>query len=183
MKKNHKRYHKTLGGKVASVYVNEVYSNGNNKMSFVGRHLWAGHYADFQGKYVDSLSMGRNIIQTHYYEYIGVCVSNSRRFNNDWWNGDKRGDIVYNKSTGNIRTIVAIVDMLEQHVLKFVNIYGYYVCMFDPTDEHRENVYRRMMHKMAVKNDLKYRAIKNDEDGSYIYVVASTVGAIFDYYS
>ena len=179
MKKDEKRYHKTVGNKTASVYISEVYSNGNKKMTFIGKSLWSA-YSD---KYTDVMALTNNtVVKTHYYEYIGICVSNSRRFNNDWWNGDKCGDVVHNKSTGNIRTLVAIADMLEQHIVKFVDIYDYYICIFDPTDEHRESTYRKMMHKMARRNDLTYRAIK-DKDGSYIYVVARTLSDVLNYYS
>ena len=178
MKKNEKRYHKTVGGKVASVYINEVYAEGNKKESFVGKALWSA-YTD---KYTDAMALSNSaIVKTHYYDYIGICVSNSRRFNNDWWNGDKRGDAVHNKSTGNIRTLVAIADMLEQHIIKFINEYDYYVCAFEPTDERRESAYRRMMHKMARKNGLTYRSIKNTS-GYYIYVVARTLRDVLDFY-
>lgn len=178
MKKNEKRYHKTIGNKIASVYIDEVYVNGNKKISFMGKTLWSS-YSD---KYTDALSLCNSVIETYYYEYIGVCVSNSRRFNNDWWNGDKHGDAVHNKSTGNIKTIVAIADMLEQHIINFIDTYGYYICIFDPTDKHREGAYKRMMHKMTHKHGLTYRAIK-DEDGSYIYVVARTLSEVLNYYS
>ena len=179
MKKDEKRYHKTIGDKTASVYISEVYAKGNKKESFIGKSLWSA-YSD---KHTDAMALSNsNVVETHYYEYIGICVSSSRRFNNDWWNGDKHGDMVHNKSTGNIRTLVAIADMLEQHIIKFIDMYDYYICVFDPTDEHREGAYRRMMHKMARKHGLTYRAIK-DEYGSYIYVVARTLSDVLNYYS
>lgn len=177
MKKKERRYHKTVGNRVASVYISEVYKS-NKDMVFTGKTLWSG----YRDKYTDAISLSSNTVETHYYEYISICVGRSRRFNNDWYRGDKRGDVVLNKSTGNIRTIVAIADMLEQHIIEFIDTYGYYICIFDPTDEHRESAYRKMMHKMAYKHGLTYRAIK-DEDGSYVYVVARTLSDVLNYYS
>ena len=177
MKKNEKRYHKTIGGKVASVYINEVYAS-NKPVTFVGNGLRSA----YRDKYTNETWLTTSTIKTYYYEYIGACVSNSRRFNNDWWNGDKNGDVVYNKSTGNIRTLMAIVDILENHIISFIDTYGYYICEFEGTDKHRNDTYRRMVHKMTHKYGLTYRAIESDNDG-YVYVIAHTLEDVLNFYS
>lgn len=144
MKKNHKRYHMVSNNKVASVYIDEVYLPDGDR---------------FQ-KFYD----GVDTITTCYYEYIGVCVSNSRRTNNDWWRGDKTSDKMYNTSTGNGATFVAIADMLEQHIDEFILRYGYYCCMFEPTDDRRRRVYMRMVKHYCKERGLDWHYVIADDD-------------------
>lgn len=140
MKKKEKRYHRKVSGKVASVFIQEVYLPK------------AKTYRD---KY--------SSIYTGYYDYICACVSNSRRKNNDWWNNDKTCDNMYNRSTGNTMTFIAIADMLTKHIETFIKQYGYYCCMVDGTDERRITTYFKMVRHYAKKKKLKLTTVATDD--------------------
>lgn len=133
MKKYEKRYHKAIDNKVASVYIDEVFLP--------------------KERVFDD---GTETMTICYYEYIGICVSNNKRFNNDWWNGDKKGNAIYNKSTGNIKSILAIADMLSIHIDNSIATYGNYCCMLEPTDTHRRKAYMRMIKNYCNKRNLDY---------------------------
>ena len=147
MKKNEKRYHMHVGNKVASVYIQEI-------------------YLDKTYTYTDATAT----INTRYYEYIGICVSNGRRTNNDWWNGDKDGDKFYNKSTGNVTTFKAIIDALAINILEFYRIYGYYCCVFEPTDMHRRKTYLKAFKHICKKCHLDYRYVIKDDNEFMIWI-------------
>lgn len=147
MKKKEKRYHETVGKKVASVYIQECYLNKTYR-------------------FYD----GTEAIETSYYDYIAVCVSNSRRSNNDWWNGDKNGDKFYNKSTGNITTFAAIIDMLTIHILEFYCTYGYYCCVFEPTDDRRRKVYLTALKHICSKSNLDYYYVIKDSNEIMVWI-------------
>ena len=164
MKKNHVRYHATVSNKVASVYIDEVYAPQDKYMK-----LYDTKYRFVTNPY----------IHTRYYEYIAICVSNNRRTNNDWYNGDRIGNRLHNKSTGNIHTLIAIANMLEEHIVKFINQYGYYCCMFEPTDERREKTYIMMMNKLVKKHCLIHEKIVT-VDGSIVYILCNSNGMMYD---
>ena len=147
MKRNEKRYHEVIGNKVASVYIQEFYLPK-----------------------AQTFDDGTNTITTSYYENIGVCVSNSRRTNNDWWNGDKSGNRLYNKSTGTASTFMEIVDTLTVHVLEFCIKYGYYCCVFTPTDSHRRKVYMSVLKHVCKKCNLTYRYVLCDDDEIMVWI-------------
>ena len=147
MKKSEVRYHEIVSNKVASVYINK-------------------HYLNKDSVFTD----GTDAICTRYYEYIGICVSNSRRFNNDWWNGDKRGDAVYNKSTGDIYTLNAIMDTLTIHVLECCLKYGFYCCMFEPTDMRRRKTYMKAIKHICKKCNLQYKYVITG-DNEFLYYI------------
>lgn len=147
MKRNEKRYHEVVGNKVASVYIKECYLDKTYHFTYE-----------------------TNTISTCYYDYIGICVGKSRRSNNDWWNGDKNGDKLYNKSTGNIATFSAIMDTLTIHVLEFYNRYGYYCCSFEPTDVRRGITYMKALKHICKKCNLDYRYIIKDDVEIMVYI-------------
>lgn len=147
MKKNEKRYHEIIGKKVASVYIHECYLDK-----------------------VYSFTDCTDTIETKYYEYIGICVSNGRRSNNDWWNGDKSGDKIYNKSTGNIATFTSIVETLTIHILEFYHTYGYYCCSFEPTDVHRRKTYLKAFKHVCKRCHLDYRYVIKDDNEIMVYI-------------
>ena len=147
MKRNEKRYHETIGNKVASVYIQEVYLD----KTYV--------FTDYT-----------ETIETRYYEYIGICVGKSKRSNNDWWNGDKDGDKLYNKSTGNINTLISIIDTLTLHILEFYNQYKYYCFVFEPTDDHRRKTYMKAVKHICKKACLDYRYVIKDDNEIMVYI-------------
>ena len=140
MKKKEKRYHRVVGDKVASVFIKEVYLPKTKT------------YAD---EY--------DVINVNYYEYIGACVSSNKRTNNDWWNGDKRGNKLHNRSTGNVRTFATVIDVLTKHVNAFINEYGYYCCMVDATDERRMLTYIKTVRHYAKKHKLTLTMVATDD--------------------
>lgn len=141
MGKNEKRYHETIGNKVCSIYIQEK-------------------YLDKVYRYTDDTET----IDTRYYEYIGICVGKSRRANNDWWNGDKSGNKIYNKSTGTMSTFMKIVDTLTIHVLEHVLTYGDYCFAFEPTDERRRKTYMKAVKYVCKKCGLDYRYVLLDDN-------------------
>lgn len=149
MNKDEIRYHNKVGNKIASVYIQETFLD---------------HSTDFYG-----YDKG-NTITTSYYDYIGICVSNSRRLNNDWWNGDRQGNKLNNKSTGNIKCLTTIVKTLERHIDTFFKNYNYYCCMIEYTDEHRKNTYDKMINHYCKKNNLKPYCVTVD-DQTQIYLI------------
>lgn len=150
MKKHEKRYHVSINNKVASIYIDEVYLPESDR---------------FQ-RFTD----GTETIHTCYYEYIGICVGNSKRSNNDWWNGDKSGWKLYNKSTGTASTFKAIVDTLAIHVLEFYCTYGYYCCVFEPTDKRRRKTYMKAIKHICKKSNLDYRYVIKDDNEIMVYI-------------
>ena len=141
MKKHEKRYHKTIGNKVASVYIKEVYLPKSITFSYAG-----------------------SSISTSYYEYICACVSNSKRTNNDWWNDDKKAcDKMWNRSTGTATTFVSIADMAVKHADAFIKEYGYYCCMIDATDNKRLDTYFKMVYHYAKKKHLTITTVATDD--------------------
>ena len=149
MTKKHKRIHVTVNNKVASIYINEVYLPNGDR---------------FQ-KFTDGL----DTINTSYYEYLGICVGNKRRENNDWWNNDKcQLEKKYNKSTGSITTFTAITHVLEAHIDNFINTYGYYCCMFEPTDTRRRKTYMKMINYYCKKRNLINYYVIVDKD-TFLY--------------
>lgn len=120
-KKKIKRIHQEVAGKVASIYIKEHYVPKCNQV-----------FTD-----------GYDIIDTCYYEEIGVCVGNARRENNDWWNGDKKEYRKDNKSTGNNATFLSIIKTLENHINDFISKYNYYCIMFTGTDKRRQETYEK----------------------------------------
>ena len=147
MKKNEIRYHNKIGNKVTSVYIEETFLN---------------HSIDFSDK--------ENTVTTSYYDYIGICVSNNKRLNNDWWNGDKQGNKLENKSTGNIKCLATIAKTLERHIDTFFKNYDYYCCMIEYTDEHRKNTYDKMINHYCKKNNLRPCCVTVD-DQTQIYLI------------
>ena len=147
MKKNEKRYHKVIGNKVASVYIQEF-------------------YLDKSYRYTDDTE----IIDTCYYENISICVGKNRRANNDWYNGDKSGNKIHNKSTGTITTFMGIIDMLTLHILEFYHTYGYYCCTFTPTDDKRRKAYFKAIKRLCKKCYLTYRYVICDDDELMIWI-------------
>lgn len=145
MKKQEKRYHKEVKNKIASLYIEEHYLPKSTKFEY-----------------------NNNCIETIYYDFIGACVSNSRRTNNDWWTGDKRCNKLHNVSTGDISTFIAIVSMLEKHIHTFIKEYGYYCCMIDGTDDHRTETYMKMVYHYAKKHHLSVTVVATD-DGALCY--------------
>ncbi len=141
MKRNERRYHETVGKKVASVYIQENY--------FSKPVLFSDSDKEFT---------------IYHYEYIGICVGNSRRSNNDWWNGDKEGRKILNKSTGSIATFLAIVDTLTIHILESILQYGYYCCEFKPTDTHRKVTYMKAIKHVCKKCNLSYHYVIEDDN-------------------
>lgn len=141
MKKKEKRYHRTVGNKVVSIYIKEVYLPKAKVFT-----------------YKDGES-----ICTSYYEYIGACVSNSKRINNDWWNGDKHGNKLHNRSTGTTTTFITIANTMIKHAEEFMKEYGWYCCMIDGTDDHRMNTYIKIAYHYAKKKDLTLITVATDD--------------------
>lgn len=144
--KDHIRYHRNIeNNQVASVYIDEVYLK---KMS--------------------SFSDDACTIRTGYYEYIGIIIGKCRRLNNDWWNGDKVGNKVHNKSTGkDIRGLIAIFDELIAHVLTFINNYGCYCAMVSGTDERRVTVYHHFIKRLCKQCNLEFTFVDTPEGRLY----------------
>lgn len=139
MKKKEKRYHKKVGNKAVSLYIQEVYLP---KKTYTYK---------------------TDVIETSYYEFIGACVSNSRRTNNDWWNGDKKCNKMYNRSTGNSGTFITIAAMMTAHISTFIKEYGWYCCMIDGTDDHRMETYIKMACHYAKKNNISLTTVATDD--------------------
>lgn len=147
MKKHEKRYHEVVGNKVASVYIQEFY------------------FPKFR-----TFTDGTDTIETQYTENISICVGKSRRANNDWFNGDKTGDKIHNKSTGNIATFMSIVDTLTLHILEFHHIYGYYCCTFTPTDDKRRKTYLKAIKHLCRECYLTFKYVICDDNELMIWI-------------
>lgn len=143
MKKNEKRFHSYVDNYVASVY--------------------------FTTTYLDKCIEFNNGTEVWNYDTVGVCVSRSKRLNNDWYNGDKVGLKLHNRSTGNIKTITAIVDIIETHLINKLTIDGIAAIEFEPTDEHRAKAYKKMMHRFVNKYNVE--CLVDVTDNCYFYVL------------
>lgn len=126
------RYHEYMDNKVVSVYIEGTNNN---------HHLFYDN--------------------VNYSEDIGVVISKSRRFNNDWYNGDKKGDKIHNRSTGSIKCLLSIVDTLTIHVLEYMQTYKcdyYFTCT--PTDKHRETTYLMIAKRVCKQCNIDYECVK-----------------------
>jgi hypothetical protein len=142
MKKNQKKYTKELrNGMVASLYITERY--------------WSKAF---------TVTDKDDSITTMYYEEIGAIVGRTRRQCNDWYNGDKTGNKLYNKMTGaNAEGFLAIISMMNTHIDKFISAYGYYCCMIDGTDDKRMKTYIKAVFHYCNKKHISLKTVATDD--------------------
>ena len=129
--------------------------------------------------YIDKLSVNYHTNEWSIREcsYIGCIISNNRRFNNDWWNGDKKGNVVTNKSTGkSIEGFAWIVDTLFDYVLSQVSRKSNdYSCalLINGTDDKRISCYDKAIKHICKKYKLTLEVTKEiNYDGDTLYVIS-----------
>lgn len=138
MTKYTKSYHKTVGNKVASLYLNRVLCKQEQVFTFYDDE---GHYFD------PELNM-----TTKEYSFICICVSKSTRTNNDWYKGRKNPHRwLDGKMTGNLTTYMSIVNMLIEHITNYLNTHEEFCGVFIPADGLRREAYKNTLIRFMWK--------------------------------